>query len=125
MDRTTEKECLARRKHSLALLADGNSFRTVASLVPGKYGVSKRTAQRDLTWVRNRLVGQLSSAEVKELLTWFCHRTQTIFQKAEAASAYGAAVAGMNLIYQAVLLRELDSIHSNRHRGNHHGNTRR
>ena len=124
MSRTTAKERLARREHALALLADGNSFRTVAALVSGKYGVSERTAQRDLTWARNRLVGELSSAEVKELLAWFCHRTQTIVQKAEAACAYGAAVACMNLIYQAVLSRELDSIHSNRHRGYRHGNTR-
>jgi len=60
-------------------------------------------------------------------LAWFCHRTQTIVQKAEKAGAYGAAVAGMNLIYQAVLSRELDSIHSNRHRGygHRHGNTLR
>ena len=120
---TTAKERLARREHALALLADGNSCRTVAALVSGKYGVFERTAQRDLTWARNRLVGELSSAEVKELLAWFCHRTQTIVQKAEAAGAYGAAVAGMNLIYQAVLSRELDSIHSNRHRGYRRGNT--
>ena len=105
----------------MALLADGNSFRTVAALVSGKYGVSERTAQRDLTWARNRLVGELSSAEFKEPLGWFCHRTQTIVQKAEKAGAYGAAVAGMNLIYQAVLSRELDSIHSNRHLGYKHG----
>ena len=124
MSRATAKERLARREHALALLADGNSFRTVAALVSGKYGVSERTAQRDLTWARNRLVGELSSAEVKELLVWFCHRTQTIVQKAEAAGAYGVAVAGMNLIYQAVLSRELDSIHSNRHLGYRHGNTR-
>ena len=124
MARTTAKERLARREHALELLADGNSFRTVAALVSGKYGVSEKTAQRDLTWARNRLVGELSSTEVKELLAWFCHRTQTIVQKAEKAGAYGAAVAGMNLIYQAVLSRELDSIHSNRHRGygNRHGN---
>jgi len=124
MARTTSKERLARREHALELLADGNSFRTVAALVSGKYGVSERTAQRDLTWARNRLVGELSSTEVRELLAWFCHRTQTIVQKAEKAGAYGAAVAGMNLIYQAVLSRELDSIHSNRHRGygNRHGN---
>ena len=89
------------------------------------YGVSERTAQRDLTWARNRLVGELISAEVKELLAWFCHRTQTIVQKAEAAFAYGADVSGMNLFYQAELSRELDSIHSNRHRGYRHGNTRR
>ena len=126
MARTTAKERLARREHALPLLADGNSLRTVAALVSGKYGVSERTAQRDLTWARNRLVGELSSTEVKELLAWFCHRTQTIVQKAETAGAYGAAVAGMNLIYQAVLSRELDSIHSNRHRGhgNRHGNCR-
>ena len=124
MSPTTAKERLARREHALALLADGNSFRTFAALVSGKYGVSERTAQRDLTWARNRLVGGLSSAEVKELLVWFCHRTQTIVQKAEAAGAYGVAVAGMNLIYLAVLSRELDSIHSNRHLGYRHGNTR-
>ena len=75
----------------------------VAGLVLGKYGVSERTAQRDLIWARNRLVGELSSTEIKELLAWFCHSTQTIVQKAEAAGAYFAAVAGMNLIYQAVL----------------------
>ena len=33
MARTTAKERLARREHALALLADGNSFRTVAALV--------------------------------------------------------------------------------------------
>ena len=127
MARTGAKERLARREHALALLADGNSFRTVAALVSGKYGVSERTAPRDLTGARNRLVRELSSTEVKELLAWFCHRTQAIVQKAEAAGAYGAAVAGMNLIYQAVLSRELGSIHSNRHRGygNRHGNTLR
>ena len=127
MARTTAKERLARREHALALLADGNSFRTVAALVSGKYGVSERTAQRDLTWARNRLVEELSSTEVKGLLAWFCHRTQTIVQKAEAAGAYGAAVAGMNLIYQAVLSRELDMMHGNRSRqgyGNRHGNCR-
>ena len=92
----------------------------------GKYGVSERTAQRDLSWARNRLVGELSSTEVKELLAWFCHRTQTIVQKAEAAGAYGAAVSGMNLIYQAVLSRELDHIATSRERriGHRHGNTR-
>ena len=116
MARTTAKERLARREHALALLADGNSFRTVAALVSGKYGVSERTAQRDLSWARNRLVGELSSTEVKELLAWFCHRTQTIVQKAEAAGAYGAAVSGMNLIYQAVLSRELDHIATSRER---------
>ena len=116
MARTTSKERLARREHALELLADGNSFRTVAALVSGKYGVSERTAQRDLTSARNRLVGELSSTEVKKLLAWFCHRTQTIVQKAEAAGAYGAAVAGMNLIYQAVLSRELDMMHGNRSR---------
>ena len=94
MARTTAKERLARREHALALLADGNSFRTVAALVSGKYGVSERTAQRDLTWARNRLVGELSSTEVKELLAWFCHRTQTIVQKAEKAGAYGGLSAG-------------------------------
>ena len=125
MARITAKERLARREHALALLADGNSFRTVAALVSGKYGVSERTAQRDLTWARNRLVGELSSTEVKELLAWFCHRTQAIVQKAEAAGAYGATAASTNLIYQAVLSRELDSIHSNRHRSYRHGNTRR
>ena len=121
---TTAKERLARREHALALLADGNSFRTVAALVSGKNGVSERTAQRDLTWARNRLVGELSSTEVKELLAWFCHWTQTIVQKAEATGAYGAAVSGMNLIYQAVLSRELDNMTTNRHRGygNRHGN---
>ena len=126
MARTTAKERLARREHALALLADGNSFRTVAALVSGKYGVSERTAQRDLTWARNRLVGELSSTEVKELLAWFCHRTQTIVQKAEKAGAYGAAVSGMNLIYQAVLSRELDHIATSRERriGHRHGNTR-
>ena len=126
MARTTAKERLARREHALALLADGNSFRTVAALVSGKYGVSERTAQRDLSWARNRLVGELSSTEVKELLAWFCHRTQTIVQKAEAAGAYGADVSGMNLFYQAELSRELDSIHSSRYRGygNRHSNCR-
>ena len=126
MARTTAKERLARREHALALLSDGNSFRTVAALVSGKYGVSERTAQRDLTWARNRLVGELSSTEVKELLAWFCQRTQTIVQKAEAAGAYGAAVSGMNLIYQAVLSRELDHLASSRERriGHRHGNTR-
>ena len=126
MSRTTAKERLARREHALALLADGNSFRMVAALVSGKYGVSERTAQRDLTWARNRLVGELSSTEVKELLAWFCHRTQTIVQKAEKAGAYGAAVSGMNLIYQAVLFRELDHLASSRERriGHRHGNTR-
>ena len=117
MARTTAKERLARREHALALIADGNSFRTVAALVSGKYEVSERTAQRDLTWARNRLVGELSSTEVKELLAWFCHRIQTIVQKAEAAGAYGAAASGMNLIYQAVLSRELDNMTTNRHRG--------
>ena len=53
MARTTAKERLARREHALALLADGNSFRTVAALVSGKYGVSERTAQRDLSWAKN------------------------------------------------------------------------
>ena len=76
MARTTAKERLARREHALALLADGNSFRTVAALVSGKYGVSERTAQRDLTWARNRLVGELNSTEVKELLAWFCRSAQ-------------------------------------------------
>ena len=78
----------------MASLADGNSFRTIAALVSGKYGVSERTAQRDLTWARNILVGELSSTEVKELFSWSCHRTQTIFQNVEAAGAYSAAVAG-------------------------------
>ena len=125
MARTTAKERLARRENALALLADGESLRTVAAHVSGKYGVSERTDQRNLTLARNILVGELSSAEGKELLAWFCHRTQTINQKEEAAGAYGASVAGMSLIYQEVLLRKLDSIHSNRHRGYRHGNTRR
>ena len=124
MARTTAKERLARREHALALLADGNSFRTVAALLSGKYGVSERTAQRGLTWGRNRLVGELSSTEVKEPLASYCHRTQTIVPKAEAASAFVATVSGMNLIYQAFLSHELDSINSNRHRGYRHGNTR-
>ena len=36
----------------------------------------------------------------------------------------GAAISGMNLIYQAVLSRELENMHSNRHRGygHRHGN---
>ena len=121
---TTAKDRFARRKHALALLADVNSFRTVAALVSGNYGVSERTVQRDLTRARNRLVRELSLAEFKELPVWFCHRTQTIVQKAEKAGAYGAAVAGLNLIYQAVLSRELDSTHSNRHLGYKHGKTR-
>ena len=77
---TTAKDRFARRKHALALLADVNSFRTVAALVSGNYGVSERTVQRDLTRARNRLVRELSLTEVKELLEWFCHRTQTIDQ---------------------------------------------
>ena len=75
-------------------------LQTVAALISGKYKVSERTAQGDLTWARNRLVGELSATEVKELLAWYCHRTQTIVPKAVAASAFVAAVSGMNLIYQ-------------------------
>ena len=35
---TTAKERLARSEHELAVLADGNSFRTIAALVSGKFG---------------------------------------------------------------------------------------
>ena len=89
MARTTAKERLARREHALALLADGNSFRTVAALMSGKYGVSEKTAQRDLAWARNRLVGELRPTEVKELLSWFCHSTQTIVKKARGRCIRG------------------------------------
>ena len=78
-------------------------LQTVVALLSIKYKVSERTAQRDSTWARNTIVGQLSSTEVKELLAWYCHRSQTIVAKAKAASAFAAAVSGMNLIYQALL----------------------
>ena len=106
--RTTKRERLARRHDALAQLAKGASFRSVVVFLTEKYEVSSRTAERDLAWCRDRLLHDLEGVDAVQLLAWWGNRVQQLTHEAAEAGNYNAAMAGMKLIFEGFLRREID-----------------
>ena len=106
--RTTRRERLTRCHDALAQLARGARLRSVVVFLTEKYEVSSRIAERDFVWCRDRLVHDLERVDAVQLLAWWGNRVQQLTHEAALAENYNAAMAGMKLILEGFLRREID-----------------
>ena len=107
-----------RRCDALARLTSGQGVSQVTESLVRDYGITRRSANLDISWASTQIVKNLDRHERKDLMAWILMQTERTFQKSFEAGQYSSAIGSLRLIYE-MTIKEPEKKKDSRWHGNY------
>ena len=113
----TRAERKRRRCVALERLSSGMGVSEVTRTLVMDYGITRRSANLDISWASTQIVKNLDKHEKRDLLAWILTQSERTFQRAFEAGQYSSAIGSLKLIWEMTIKdsKEKDS----RYHGNY------
>ena len=92
-----------RRCDALARLNSGQGVSQVTESLVRDYGITRRSANLDISWASTQIVKNLDKHEKRDLLAWILTQSERTFQRAFEAGQYSSAIGSLKLIWEMTL----------------------
>ena len=92
-----------RRCDALARLNSGQGVSQVTESLVRDYGITRRSANLDISWASTQIVKNLDRHERKDLMAWILTQTERTFQRSFEAGQYSSAIGALKLIWEMTL----------------------
>ena len=112
----TRAERKRRRCDALARLTSGMGVSQVTETLVRDYGITRRSANLDISWASTQIVKNLDKHEKKDLMAWLLTQSERTFQRSFENGQYSSAIGALKLIYE-MTIKDTEKKSSS-----HHGN---
>ena len=92
-----------RRCDALARLTSGMGVSQVTETLVRDYGITRRSANLDISWASTQIVKNLDKHEKKDLMAWLLTQSERTFQRAFEAGQFSSAIGSLKLIYEMTI----------------------
>ena len=92
-----------RRCDALARLTSGMGVSQVTESLVSDYGITRRSANLDISWASTQIVKNLDKHEKKDLMAWLLTQRERTFQRAFEAGQFSSAIGSLKLIYDMTI----------------------
>ena len=99
----TRAERKRRRCVALERLSSGMGVSEVTRTLVMDYGITRRSANLDISWASTQIVKNLDKHEKKDLLAWLLTQSERTFQRAFEAGQFSSAIGSLKLIYEMTI----------------------
>ena len=67
------------------------------------YGITRRSANLDISWASTQIVKNLDKHEKRDLMAWILTQSERTFQRAFESEQYSSAIGALKLIYEMTI----------------------
>ena len=99
----TRAERKRRRCVALERLSSGMGVSEVTRTLVMDYGITRRSANLDISWASTQIVKNLDKHEKKDLMAWLLTQSERTFQRAFEAGQFSSAIGSLKLIYEMTI----------------------
>ena len=99
----TRAERKRRRCDALERLNSGMGVSEVTRTLVRDYGITRRSANLDISWASTQIVKNLDKHEKRDLLAWILTQSERTFQRSFEAGQYSSAIGALKLIWEMTL----------------------
>ena len=92
-----------RRCDALARLTSGMGVSEVTRTLVRDYGITRRSANLDISWASTQIVKNLDKHEKRDLMAWILTQSERTFQRAFEAGQYSSAIGSLKLIWEMTI----------------------
>ena len=92
-----------RRCDALERLTSGMGVSQVTESLVRDYGITRRSANLDISWASTQIVKNLDRHEKKDLLAWLLTQSERTFQRAFESGQYSSAIGSLKLIWEMTI----------------------
>ena len=100
---TSRSDRKKRRCDALERLTSGMGVSQVTESLVRDYGITRRSANLDISWASTQIVKNLDRHEKKDLLAWLLTQSERTFQRAFESGQYSSAIGSLKLIWEMTI----------------------